>query len=476
MTFTVLAVLHAFYLIAFSTFIQRKEQKSLRAYSMLGIASNAVPLTTQDSRLTAYMVRTPSGGGMTYDSCRSSVDCKGDRSCRDYDYLSDDDICTGEAECRCLPKSFRDCSKTADCETGEVCPRSAISRFCKSESYADDYDLAPSREGLTMSDCSKSRDCEPPRLCTRKVNNIVKDCAGRHDCRCRSPRMQNCTAHHQCPFGEVCATVKDKGVSLCLSEKFVYNSSELIPLPRKLTFDPCVTGKDCEKPRKCMVFNSDNDLKFCRSRSGCFCVPDRLKKCRQHQNCMSGEVCVRDTRIERRWSDDPYCVSRTYAGQIKEVELVDGSDGPVQTPTPTGKPVPTDSDLSPVIQPAVSTPSSPALASDNRVCIDVQALHGFKRRELVFETHQQARVLCDKYGSCATPGHVVLFHGRGMMMRSYCDLTSCEERVMMVNSPKYRRRLFVSSSTTGLQYTSLAARYETRGEEMLLTALIRVGI
>jgi len=110
--------------------------------------------------------------------------------------------------------------------------------------------------------------------------------------------------------------------------------------------------------------------------------------------------------------------------------------------------------------------------------VDARALEHLPPSELVFPKHKTSRVLCDMAGSCATPGQMVRYEGRGMMMKSYCALEGvvCEKQVMKVNSPKYGRAIRVPSKTEGLHYTAFAARYETRAEEALMATAVRVGL
>lgn len=111
------------------------------------------------------------------------------------------------------------------------------------------------------------------------------------------------------------------------------------------------------------------------------------------------------------------------------------------------------------------------------VCVDARALAHLPRDALVYEEHRKARVLCDVRGACATAGHMVRFEGRAMMMRSYCAVVGgCVERVMRVNSPRYRRGLVVKSRTEGLVFTAFAARYGTKVEEGVLATAVHVGL
>ena len=112
------------------------------------------------------------------------------------------------------------------------------------------------------------------------------------------------------------------------------------------------------------------------------------------------------------------------------------------------------------------------------VCIGVHHLGKFEKRDLVFSNHRLTRVLCDVKDSCATPGHMVLYRGKGMMMRSYCDVVKggCETRVMNVNSPRWKRGLTIESKSDDLSFTAFAARWESKVEEGVLQSAIRVGL
>lgn len=110
------------------------------------------------------------------------------------------------------------------------------------------------------------------------------------------------------------------------------------------------------------------------------------------------------------------------------------------------------------------------------VCIDATALSHLQAEELLYAEHKLARVLCDPQESCATPGHIVKFRGEAMMMKSYCTIVGCKERVIMVNSPRYKMGMRVQSRSEHLEYTALSARYETMVEETALRAAVRMGL
>lgn len=109
------------------------------------------------------------------------------------------------------------------------------------------------------------------------------------------------------------------------------------------------------------------------------------------------------------------------------------------------------------------------------VCVDARALAHLPRDRLVFKRHAIARVLCDENDSCATGSHMVVFKGRAMRMRTYCEMTSCTEAVMEVNNPRYDHGLRIKSKTNGLQYTVFAARYDTTVEESMIRMAVHLG-
>lgn len=127
--------------------------------------------------------------------------------------------------------------------------------------------------------------------------------------------------------------------------------------------------------------------------------------------------------------------------------------------------------------PAPSVGALPdGVSNEDPACIDARALEHLRRENLMFERHVLAHVLCDVKSSCATPGHMVVFRGQAMMMRSYCGMVNCSKEMLHVNSPQFNRRVRVPSNTDGLEFTAFAARYETRAEEMVMSAAVHVGL
>lgn len=125
------------------------------------------------------------------------------------------------------------------------------------------------------------------------------------------------------------------------------------------------------------------------------------------------------------------------------------------------------------------------------ICIAAHLLSHLPSEALIFSEHRRAAVLCDGSGrhSCATPGHMVVYEPHGaMMMSTYCARfapSGCEKRVMLVNSPRMRRRVRVVSRGVGmkeegsgsgnrLEFTALAARHGTKVEERVLALVVRM--
>lgn len=117
-----------------------------------------------------------------------------------------------------------------------------------------------------------------------------------------------------------------------------------------------------------------------------------------------------------------------------------------------------------------------ASAEANEICIAAKSLGHLPQHMLLYERHVLGRVLCDAQGSCATPGHMVHFHGEAMMMKTYCGRVGCEGDVMHVNSPRYRRNLRIPSDTDGLTFSTFAARYGSLAEEKVLRAVFWMGM
>ncbi|CDF34136.1 unnamed protein product [Chondrus crispus] len=282
-----------------------------------------------------------------------------------------------------------------------------------------------------------------------------------------------------------------------------------------LTLDACKADTDCFDSRLCYKISATG-FDLCRSRdTACFCRPPTFTTCKTLRDCINGEVCAKTDL-----ANPAICVSKEaekeYSNINEATEFPSGPNRPPRNPRPSHggagrrsvSPSPSAMDVvtpslepSPDLEAAESPDLSPepsVAATDEgfpsrsptpspgfplvgqgdpeSVCIDANALKHVAPRELIFESHRWARVLCDEYGSCATAGHMVKSEGKAMMMGTFCRYVGCVEKAMMVNSPKYRRGASIRSKTKGLVYTAFAARYQSRVEELIIAAAVRWGL
>ncbi|CAN8068848.1 unnamed protein product [Agarophyton chilense] len=138
-------------------------------------------------------------------------------------------------------------------------------------------------------------------------------------------------------------------------------------------------------------------------------------------------------------------------------------------PTPTQVP-------NPFVPEEVSEQSFFEPEPDTKICVDADALEHLPPNALLYTEHRLARVLCDPFASCATPGHMVSFRGVPMMMMSYCRITRCTKQQMFVNSPRYKPAIRIPTRSPHLQFTALAARYSTPFEEYIMSTALRIGL
>lgn len=218
------------------------------------------------------------------------------------------------------------------------------------------------------------------------------------------------------------------------------------------TTEQCKSSEECLGDRFC----ADRDGQECTGGDLCICVPPSgFVQCSSSSDCLrNGEVCV-------QLDESTACISQEVANNSgfevvddrpsEDEETVSGSDDVAST------------------NPGVNNETGEA-------CIDARALGHFPLNRLVFKTHAFSHVLCDTNDSCATRSHVVMFRGRAMRMRIYCELVGCRQATMGVNSPHFSRGMRIESKTKGLEYTGFAARYDTQVEESVIRMAIRLGL
>lgn len=390
----------------------------------------------------------------------------------------------------------------AECEEGELCGVTyhtagsiCVSKFAeattswieaiKPPGAEEDPKPSPSAvTGLTLDSCSDSDDCTGLRRCAYTgVGNNLDECDGRSPCKCLKPGLGPCFKDTDCETGEFCVETGLHRVPVCISKNADlagYNRTS-IDTGNGLTMDSCDKSEECKGDRDCISY-WDIPLWFeCFKARPCVCLPNQLPLCSSSEDCGAGEKCVISVLI----SDSPICIAESFAETFAGSTEYFGN-GPIPGATNssenTGDASPEDASPEPSpsgedadIAESSSEPSSEPLLQ-TETCVDSSALQHLRRDELVFEKDVWSEVLCDEGDSCATAGHIVLHHGKAMMMKSYCEVVGCKKKRMFVNSPRYTVGCRISSRTDGLQYSSFAARYETRGEEMLMAVAIHSGL
>lgn len=370
---------------------------------------------------------------------------------------------------------------------------------------------APAAQGLSFEPCESGEDCLGLRGCFTSEGDRCIDVP---DATCGCTPLTGpvfCGNADHCPDGEVCVEGTLMGFELrgvCASPVLAATVDSVIVIEeedgRGVSSAACFNDGGCLGERSCVLPSLEEDALIpCPPIGGlCICaLPDGPKPCESSAECAElelcligvgagGPVCIFDEFLEQPGvfeigldEEDSSPVPETISPEASSDEMMgDGSSSESPGVSPEddlNTPVPGDDD--PVESPEVAaTPAaspSPSVTPVPFICVDARLLEGMKKEELVFEEHAVTTVLCDKMGSCATPGHIVVWNDTSMMMRSYCALAGgCEEVQMEVNSPRWRRQLRVATKTSGLEFTAFAAKYATRGEEMALTTLVRVGL
>eukprot|EP00177_Eucheuma_denticulatum_P002879 GFKZ01005176.1.p1 GENE.GFKZ01005176.1~~GFKZ01005176.1.p1 ORF type:complete len:589 (+),score=34.04 GFKZ01005176.1:334-2100(+) len=356
----------------------------------------------------------------------------------------------------------------------------------------DSAPLGPSG-GLAGDPCTTQDDCLDYRQCLDRDSS--QPCVTGVSCSCFGSRT--CQCDDQCPAGELCSG-RD-GESLCFSRRFLDTISWATNIPCEgavsvapspsmisgLTGDLCRFDENCLPPRRCRAGGGDScavgeilcqstEIKCSTADEVCYCYNSFACECTS--DCFDSEVCVSTPRGK-------ICVSRgtlEASEWLNEVEC--GANTTVDDPDVVNVPLPpspesTNSpgtgtvvvEITPTVRPEEERPEPTV----DPACVDARALEGM---DLVFEKHVVKEVLCDARGSCATEGHMVIWKGVAMMMRSYCELAGCARRIIEVNSPKRLSGLRVDSKTAGLEYTAFAARWATRLEEAALSIAVRAGL
>lgn len=442
--------------------------------------------------------------GLNFDGCSDHTDCAGSRICHGS---SESVSCAlDDNGCFCYP-NFDRCKSSEDCEEGELCVKGSSYGYllCISINALQEFPmLTPVEEneiqgttpptntsselgkGLNFDWCSNEGDCKGSRGCHGPYPKSVSCPADALDCACY-PNWDECVTSVDCDDGEVCVNGSTSGSLRCISMNALTDFPMLAstdegslrlkvmvspsPSTQKetggkesnlgLNFDKCSPVKKCSGRRECIELGIQKNPCIGEAKN-CRCYPGN-HRCLNDADCDEGEVCKIFIRTERN-----VCTSEDAAvdyALFKDLETKDKFTVIYTTEEPEQ------------VAPAVSiSGSNDRNTGPNRnACIDSKALDHFNANELVFKEHKIASVLCDHVGSCATPGHMVMWKGRGMMMRTYClEVGRCNVGVILVNSPRWSIGKRVPSKTKGLEYTAFAARFETAMEEFALKTALRI--
>lgn len=256
--------------------------------------------------------------------------------------------------------------------------------------------------------------------------------------------------------------------------------------PEGFTLEPCKSDEDCLYDRPCAEIGFLDGIVSCSQSefSSCFCFPLETEPCasRKAFNNSARSAAkneVRENACINQCSSDDDCTSGSCGNYLASsskacVITCTNSGGCGERETCASTPIillPSDVGVCYRRDMVKEDPSFEEL-----VCIDAEALAHMPANELVYERHRRAKVLCDQWGSCATAGHIVRYRGVGMMMKKYCSIVGCVQRVKEVNSPRYKMGLRIPCKSEGLVYTAFAARYESFVEETMLSTAVRLGL
>lgn len=260
------------------------------------------------------------------------------------------------------------------------------------------------------------------------------------------------------------------------------NAQGLSGEPCNANSDVCIGGRICyEAPTSFTLLTSE----CTPSSETCYCF-DSEATCESSDDCDDGERCYRGSVSGQ---DVSYCLACGVPLDMfedLEWEYVDedpltcpsqSPDGSTPTPSPTSVASANESGGDQNDENDDNDGDDDDDDEDEEVCVSVDVLSSYTPEELVFPTHRRASVLCDIYDNCATPGHMVLYQERPMMMKTYCEQThGCSRRVKLVNSPRMRTALRIPSKSNHLQFLAFAAKLQSRTEEMVLSGLVRLGL
>lgn len=465
----------------------------------------------------------PDGTGLYLQSCTSSENfdeqCSGKLSCRTETNGGANVDCDNPSsiDCFCM-NDFHSCTNSDECLQGERCVKlnpwsinaycvqceSILNRFpapidvngtnpycmppVPTSSPPADPDSAPS----FLEECTALIECGTG-TCTTETNNGELDY-----CWTGSDRERGCTCvitdwictdSDDCLVGTKCVALfpssETKYCVTCSSgtgripEPILHNgSSPLCPADVPTYTSPkgddfadylqqCTDDiliNSCRFPMECMQLNNNGNLASCKSNQ-CFCIGFE-EQCKSDSDCSFDQGCFR-------------MLPHSFTGFCISCSSIDNRD-PQPYPLDSGNRCNGESPVvtNPTNSGSSNRPDTPGgNDTSSTVCIATHALEGVDKKHLIYTEHQRAAVLCDEHDNCATPGHIIMFREKSMMMQTYCSTSEiqCRRTVMYVNSVRMMRGLRISSKSSNFQYTTFAARYETWIEEKIISFFMRLG-
>lgn len=339
-----------------------------------------------------------------------------------------------------------------------------------------------SPHGFLFDHCLYHRDCQPSYLCLRA--DWASSCSGGTGCICVKKYVQKCDGRcSDCgnyPY-ETCAYLpedsKDKNVSLNKGTFDGMCASMGLVEEGVLVERGCGTKKNKGKKEE-KKKHMKNAPKFEEvNNNGSTTEMTTMYTGEESQTSDDGNSTGEEDSISSLPSSSPSASTSSETDTASTTTEADNSNLEQSrgTDNENGN---GNSDDSPLPSPSLSSSSSSA-------CIAADMLSHLSATSLVFPAHVRAAVLCDEFGSCATPGHVIVFglqsgRGRAMTMRQYCAnlRNGCERRVKLVNSPRMgtTRTVRVGSKSPGMKFTALAARFDTVVERWALRTVVeRLG-
>ncbi|KAI0560287.1 hypothetical protein FGB62_118g03 [Gracilaria domingensis] len=288
--------------------------------------------------------------------------------------------------------------------------------------------------GGILARCFKDKDCAKGLKC-RGTSNVFSDvvCNEKDSyCACAPLQLSEmlCTVQSSCNRFETCTAVPPSLVEQLLPQALSLNL--------KICLDKSQT-RFVQSPKTCARNSQCSGM-------GAQCV-----------GLLELSLCV-SSSVPRRGSNKD---------QDSSLEV-----SPTPSPEFTEPSFTVQNDTIPQVTPFPNQSSDPGSAAEENLgtntCIASKLLDHMSPELLLYKNSLKAHVLCDVDGSCATPGHILVYQGRSMMMSSYCSHVECKRRVMYVNSPRYKRKLRIPSKTKHLEFTAFSARYGTKLEERLM--------